>query len=506
MGAETQASVHLAVFFTVLLPACLSPATPSSAPEGARALSPVELSRFRTVVHSADGLLLSSDRFAGDLPSVEQRMVGNVYSWEPTIGVGPDGTAYYRSSDRIASPPRGYVYASEDRGKTWKDVSPRLAGVVPLPLFTGDPFLHVDPETGRVWAYDQQSFLVCDHWAYSDDKGKSWRTWDTCQEEASYGDHPAITTGKPRVSNPTGYPNVVYFCAAIQGTQCRVSLDGGRTFGPGATAIEACRDKEGRAGPEQHGHVRTGADGRVYLAKAACNAVLLGVSSDDGRTWQTIRVNESGWTHQRWPEYNEHEANVAVDGLGNIYIAVLGDDGLPKLVVSRDGGATWTKPVTVSRPDVTAANFVHIVAGVEGRIAVLFVGTTLPGGFNASPQAMSGATWNAYVSFSLDAHKEGPVFATAMVNPPEDPLRRGPCEGRCPVRPGPLGRGILQDGMYDFLDIDIDPKTGHVFVALVDLCHDACSRGTGSSEDGAYARAAVGVQVAGVGLLRKVSS
>ena len=53
------------------------------------------------------------------------------------------------------------------------------------------------------------------------------------------------------------------------------------------------------------------------------------------------------------------------------------------------------------------------------------------------------------------------------------PMKRGACAGRCH---GEVG------GMYDFLDIDIDPLTGTVWAALVDVCTDACD------EPGANAR------------------
>lgn len=455
-----------------------------------------------TVVYDARGQLLAAEAFGAPLPTMRQSLVDDVYSWEPSMGVGPDGTAYYRSANAIAEPPRGYLYKTEDGGGTWQDVTPKAAGVVPEPAFTGDPFVHVDPDTGRIFYYDQQSHVVCNHWGISDDKGATWETWDTCQEDASYGDHPAITTGIPRSSTLADYPNVVYFCASIGGdSSCRVSLDGGFTYGPAVQSIKRCVDEDGNEGPSQHGHARTGADGKVYVAKAACNHVLVGISKDDGKSWRTVHVNNTGWTEQKWPEYNEHEASVAADAAGNIYVAVVADDGLTNLVVSRDGGASWSEPVTVSRPEVTATNFAHIVAGQEGGIAILYVGSTVDGGYDASANEMEDAPWNAYVAFSRNAHETEPVFASTMINDADDPVHRGPCGGRCPVREGPAGRGILQPGMYDFLDIDVDPSSGMAWAALVDLCHDACTDGTGSGDEGKYSVAAAGVQTEGMPLL-----
>lgn len=451
-------------------------------------------------IHDGLGTRLPRGAYDGELPAMVGRLLrddlGGHGSFEPSIGVGPDGTAYYVSGD---VPLTRTVYRTHNQGETWQDVTPKPESGV-----SGDPFLHTDPETGRVFMYDQQTYLVCNHWSVSDDGGESWRARNTCGEQGSYGDHPSIATGRPRVVQTHDYPNVVYFCASIGGeTSCRTSLDGGFTYGPPVRAMEACEDTSRGPDPGQSGHVETSVDGRVYISKVACGGVRLGMSDDDGQTWRTAVVNKSGWTHQKWPELNEHEASVAVDSAGTIYIVVLADDGTTTMVVSRDDATTWSSPVRVSAPNVTATNFAYIAAGEPGRIAVMYAGTSVPGGFNATPSEMAKAEWHAYAAFSLNADSERPVFATALVNAETDPVRRGPCWARCPVREGPLGRGVLQDAMGDFLDIDLDPSTGRLWLALVDLCHDACARDKQSGpDDGAYARAYVGVQVGGTTILR----
>ena len=54
--------------------------------------------------------------------------------------------------------------------------------------------------------------------------------------------------------------------------------------------------------------------------------------------------------------------------------------------------------------------------------------------------------------------------------------------------------------MYDFLDISMDPKTGRIWTALVDVCNTGCT-GEGGSEIGQIGRPAVGVQTRGATLL-----
>lgn len=467
--------------------------------------APSELEPGGVVVHGPGGRRSNRDSFRGPLPQLVQRYVSIFGAIEPTSGFDQHGNAYYISGgDGKDLKPR--VFRSSDEGRSWDNVSPRLVpsqapraeGVDENPPITGDPYIHVDQETGRIFSYNQSAYLFCDNWDISDDGGETWHSQDTCNDEEGFGDHPTITTGKPRASKTEGYPNIVYFCAASGTSFCRTSLDGGMTFGPRVEAMD-----KGEA--PQTGHVATGADGTVYLPKVGGDAAWVAVSKDDGQSWKTVMVDSTKWTRPNpfnslnpdWPE-NNHDAAVTADDAGNAYFFWLGDDSLPYLAVSRDRGSTWSRPINVAAPGVTAAHFPEIVAGKRGRISFLYVGTKVPGGFNADADVMAEATWDAYVGFSLNALSSNPVFATATANPSSDPLRRGNCAYRCYVDPGLMGNGALEDGMYDFLDIDLNPKTGRVFVSLVDLCNDACGEAEATSQDdGAYARAAVGVQVKG---------
>lgn len=484
-------------------PPLLDLARASERPVSASASS--ELAPGETVVHGPGGKALPDKAFRGPLPKIVQRYVSDFGAIEPTSGFDADGTAYYISGgDGKDLKPR--VFRSSDEGVSWENVSPRLvpgaaprvSGVDENPPITGDPYIHVDAGTSRIFSYNQSAYLFCDNWDISDDAGESWHSQETCNDEEGFGDHPTITTGAPRVTKTEGYPNIVYFCAASGTSFCRTSVDGGMTFGPRVEAMD-----KGEA--PQTGHVATSPDGRVYLPKVGGDAAWVAISKDDGQSWNTVMVDNTVWTgpnkfnspNPAWPE-NNHDAAVAADAAGNVYFFWLGDDSLPYLSVSRDEGSTWGRPIAVGAPGVTAAHFPEIVAGEDGKIAFLYVGTDVPGGFHAEDDAMKEATWSGYVGFTLNALSGQPIFATATTNPPSDPLRRGNCAHRCYVDPGIMGNGALEDGMYDFLDIDLNPVTGRIFVSLVDLCNDACGNADATSEDGgAYSRAAVGVQVSG---------
>lgn len=472
------------------------------------------------VVHRVDGTVLDAGAFPGALPLFEERYVrgdpvgGDAQAIEPTIGLGPDGTLYYQASSKPTTQPttvadvdavsgvRPEVWRSEDLGLSWTDVSPQLHDalrhVPPLsrqaatPGFSGDPFLHVDPLTGRVINYQQQSYLLCDHFAVSDARGDSWRQRTTCPEslvaDDSFGDHPSLVTGVPRAHDLPPGETMAYFCSS---SGCRASADGGMTWGAPVQPYVDCET--------QYGHLDAAPDGTLYLPRKTCGSAQLAVSRDDGATWTQHVVDDTIWTHshEAW-EGSDHDAAVAVDAAGNVYYLWLSTDRMPYLAVSRDLGATWTAPMPVAPPGVTYALFPNVVAGDEGRIALAYLATDVASGSRDDPEAV----WRMLVSVSLDALADAPVFATITAHHPDDPIRRGPCINfRCYIHPGPMGNGPPNEGVYDFLDVDLDPLTGRVVVALVDLCNGACGRPDGTPRDPAYARAAVGVQVGGA-LLR----
>ena len=164
------------------------------------AAAPVSIPR--TVVHGPGAKVLPRSAYPGALPRFEERYVGEEQAWEPTIGFGPDGTAYYQVTNEPTKARTGVgviddvgglhpeVWRSDDQGRTWASVSPRYlpaTGVAPdvdrlgeRPTISGDPYVWVDPKTGRVFSYQQQAYLLCDDWAVSSDRGESWDAYTTC--------------------------------------------------------------------------------------------------------------------------------------------------------------------------------------------------------------------------------------------------------------------------------------------------------------------------------------
>jgi hypothetical protein len=467
----------------------------------------------RTVVHGEGAKVLPRSAYRGALPRFVERYVGEESAWEPTIGFGPDGTSYYVVTNEPAKVRTGVgvidnvgglhpeIWRSEDQGRSWSSVSPRYVPATGVsqdvdrvgerPTISGDPYLWVDPQTGRVFSYHQQAYGLCDDWAISSSEGRRWDAYTTCPqyvvENDSYGDHPTITTGRPRAAATKGYPNVLYFCSS---SGCRTSVDGGFAWGPWVNPDPACRETL------EFGHVKTAPDGTMYVPRKGCGGARVSVSRDDGAAWRAVYVDKTVWTETQEQGVSEwdHDGAVAVDAAGNAYYFWLGNDRLPYLSVSRDVGRTWSKPMMVGAPSVTYALFPEISAGRRGRIAFTYFGTTVKSGSREDPDAV----WHQYVGFSLNALDRTPVFASVTAHDPADPMRRGPCWNfRCYIDPGVRGDGVPNEAVGDFIDIRVSPETGAVWVALVDLCNEACAEPDGSADDVANARAAVGVQMGG---------
>ena len=362
-------------------------------------------------------------------------------SWEPTMGITSDGTIFYgteRGDTTVLT-----VRRSTDKGRTWTDVTP-----LQEPSALGDPYLYVNRETDRVFAAELKTDL-CAHLAFSDDNGESWTA---NPQVCGLADHETVFDGPPVSTPTTVYPNFVYYCAASPGigpgqlqTGCLRSIDGGLSFT--ASGEPAFPPSEGCLGPVGHGVADS--DGVIYLPKGWCGQPHLAISRDEGRMWERVQVADNGMASG---DVNEsHEAGVAVDRLGNIYYVWIAFNDRPYLAISRDGGVTWSRPKMIAPPGVRMASLPALDVGSPGRIAMAYMG--------ANPS--DGDIWNGYVTITANALDASPLFYSASVNKPSDPLVRGGCgTERC-------------QGAGDFFDVVIGPE-GTAWAAFVDACVGRC--------------------------------
>jgi len=383
---------------------------------------------------------------------------------EPTIGVTKSGLAFMTAADFDSVSPengRTLIYSSSDGNKSWHNVTPLVVGQ-PIPPVTLDPYLYVDPDTGRL--FNDDLTVGCSYLQWSDDGGKTWSRGNPLACEAPVDDHQTIVTGRPIAGLTTsGYPKVVYYCVnKIADAQCARSLDGGSTFtftgSPAFLGFEQPTDSNGGASGQcggLHGHIVTDPTGRLFLPKGHCGRPMLAISEDGGSSWTQVLVNRM--------LVGDTQTSVASDSKGNLYYTWFGAaDLLPYMAVSRDHGRTWGPALLIAPPGVAAVNYPSIDASDPGHVAVSFPGST-------ARQANAARPWNYYVTVSTDALAARPVFHSATANPVSDPVHRGPCQGRCA-------------GMFDFLDVVIAPLTGEVWAAETDTCiSPACIEAQGPS-------------------------
>ncbi|HWH09104.1 MAG TPA: exo-alpha-sialidase, partial [Candidatus Thermoplasmatota archaeon] len=292
-------------------------------------------------------------------------------------------------------------------------------------------------------------------------------------------DHQTLAAGKPRVSSTVGYPNVVYQCInRITDSICTRSLDGGISWSPGAPVFlgyDATRASPSFEGALDglcgglHGHVVAAPDGTVYLPSSDCSVrqspPLVSVTQDDGLTWTTHVISKDHPT-------DSHEVGIAVDEAGNVYANWI-SDGRMLLAHSTDAGKTWSAPIDVTAPGVTATAFNAVAAGAPGRVALAYVGTTIEGGYARGMAAddWKGATWNAYLAVLPDALAAQPVIQSVTANDPADPVARGVCgRTRC-------------SGMTDFIELVVDAQ-GRPWASFVDVCTGGCAKAGGEKNEG----------------------
>jgi hypothetical protein len=374
---------------------------------------------------------------------------------EPTIGFTRDGKLFYTASSGCVTSCAGQpqmaetvgpggraIFMTPDNGKTWKNVSPGIpdAGVSPH-VISMDPYLYVDhnADTDRVFTIDLD--VACAQLSYSDDHGATWITNPlACGEPVN--DHQTLFSGKPTKSASPLYGKVLYYCFnKLAYTRCTKSLDGGLTFIP----------TTGVTNPEcsgLNGHGVTDRRGTVYLPYLGCaNAPTIAVSADEADTWKFIHVPGPKMM-------SDTDPSVAVDRDGNLYMLWVDTESQPMLATSRNGGKTWSTAVNVAAPGVLKTNLATLTVGAAGKVAIAYYGTT---------SDEKNSFWNGYLASGVGVLGSSPVFYSASINNPKNPLKaRGCGPGRC-------GR------VLDFIDVEISP-TGQPWAAYVDACQDTCEK------------------------------
>lgn len=380
---------------------------------------------------------------------------------EPSIGITSDGCMFFTALEK--------VMRSCDHGGSWTDVTDYTNSPT-----TSDPYLWVDPATDRV--FNLQMMGLFETWiAYTDNGGDTWgqtymKGHIPLNDHIKLGTGPWTDAGYGLGQNPT-YDQAVYFCYnKLAGVYCYTSFNGGATFELGGQLHGAASYNGGL-----HGAITSAPDGTVYVPPRVPTPTII-FSKDNGLNWEERTMGEDVGTPN--PRKN---AEVATDSESNAYHVWIGGDEGVYISRSTDSGETWEQSsIRISPKQVISTTFPHADAGDRGRVAFTYLGSEdkhllgsedIDGNpWNGNPHyAPAGVTYYLYVTYTLNALDDVPVFHTRRVSP--DPVQAGSiCLNSGDCRDiGGSNRNLL-----DFNDLHID-REGRVYVAFADGCTGECA-------------------------------
>lgn len=408
----------------------------------------------RAVAHKAGGKRVK----AKGAPDAKLHRIKDAQAIEPTLGINKKGHIFYTAAAGVT---KVDVFKSTDSAKTWTLASPTFPGGVKSHRLTLDPYIYVDESTGRIFNIDLT--VACSYLSFSDDGAKTWTTNPiACGRPVN--DHQTLFSGPSALSPTTAFEEVVYYCWNDFGfgSSCSKSLDGGVSWTPTGGPAFLGYDIEGQGGRcgGFHGHGVVDGKGAIYLPKEYCGQPWLGISRDEGLTWERVQVASNS------TERLGSDTSIAVDKKGNLYYTYETARQKLYLVTSRDGGKTWTRPLMVGHPNVEEVTLPTIDVGAPGKVAIAYVGTENSPfgecGEDCTDADYGKTEWNTYITMTADALAKKPTFFSGSVNDPKDAIFRGRCDFN--TRCGPL---------LDFIDIEISPD-GTPYAASVDACVTAC--------------------------------
>ena len=385
---------------------------------------------------------------------------------EPSIGITSSGCIFFIAMEK--------VMRSCDGGLTWDETQ----DPVMCSPTTSDPYGWVDPITDRVFGVQMiglETSWIC----WSDDDGETWMGNPHDSGTTPLNDHiklasgPWTDSGYGALGQFTGsfYETAVYYCYnKLAGIFCFTSFDGGASFEAGGQIIGLATTNGGL-----HGAISTAPDGTVYVTPRVATPTVI-VSKDNGFSWFERYMGEDVGTPN--PRKN---SEVSTDSASNAYHVWTGADEGIYMARSMDSGETWEQEsIRISPVEVISSVFPQTDAGDPGRIAITYLGSENSEMLNQSDldgnpwngnahYAPNNATYHLYITYSLNALDDEPVFHTYRVT--DDPVQVGSiCLNSGDCRDiGGSNRNLL-----DFNDLHID-REGRVYVAFADGCTGECA-------------------------------
>jgi hypothetical protein len=368
-----------------------------------------------------------------------------------------------------------------------------------------DPILWTDQKSGRTFASNSTvgANVV---YGYSDNDGDSWIPIGGALPNAG-ADHETIGTGPyPAALSALGvdainHGEAVYYCSQdiVGPAACYRSDTLGASYGPSTLAYNGLGSgvPGGTDCGGLHGHLHVAPDGTVWLPVNQCAGFQGGVfSADGGTTWHEFKAPNATSQQQG------ADPSIAIDADSTIYYSYVKNEpvapGNPleghahvatgKLVTTTDPlthlstySINWIHDVDVGRAaangdkGIVNAAEIEAAGGSSGRAAVGFLGTDIPGDYQAINFA---GKWYAFISTTYDG---GATWTTVNATP-NDPVQSQTGVWQ-------QGGGAQQRNLLDFNEITIDDK-GNVLYGYSDGCTSAGCINGGPNDFTAFMRVA----------------
>jgi PKD domain len=345
-----------------------------------------------------------------------------------------------------------------------------------------DPILWTDQKTGRTFASNSTAGANAVY-AYTDTDGDNYvpvgfgpPNGGADHETIGSGPYPASLSV---LSTPVNQGEAVYYCSQdiVGPAACQRSDTLGASYGPGVLAYTGTTTECGGL----HGHLHVAPDGTAWLPVNQCNGKQGGaLTTDGGTTWQEFIVTGSVSQQQG------ADPSIAIDTDSTVYYAYVNNEtvaqgqppeGHAHVMVSKDGGKTWINDFDLGASHgIKNAAEIEAVGGSSGRAAVGFLGTDIPGDY----QALSfQGKWYAFISTTYD---QGKTWVTVN-STPNDPVQSMTGVWQ-------QGGGAKDRNLLDFNEITVDDK-GHVLYGYSDGCvTGGCIAGTAPNDFVAFMRVA----------------
>jgi hypothetical protein len=357
-------------------------------------------------------------------------------------GLAGTGTAPIPVGDHSqsnASP--GAMVVTSDDGNHWRLVKP--SGVTWNPT---DHSEYVDPTSGRTFFEDYGPIPLAPQLG-AEQEGPAYLNWSddlkhwhhVVLNEVFLPENPRFASGVAPKGQPKphGYPNVLYFCAntnvgfvspVIGGRLCWHSLNGGSGWGQPSVLFTGAAPQH----PECNGqgenysaidgnYPQAAPDGRLYVMVSCGNATYLARSDDEAVTFPVIHAQGKPVTLPVPPTTTgtvggTPELRIGRDGT---FMLVYQQGARLLMRLSSTHGVTWSNPIDLSAPGVTAIKQWSLATTGDSDFAIAFLG-----------HRKGRSTWDGYLTTGRDVlggirSAAGPVFYSGQLNRPGHPLLYG---------------------------------------------------------------------------------